>query len=161
MNEMAKLDQLLTEKQMKKLIENGINKGTVYHRIVYSKWDIDKAISTPTDERFTRKRGRRIIHGNRLTDEQVEIAKDNGISITTLTYRLKKGMSVEEAITKKVGGKNKGARRPGKLTKKEREAIFAEPVKKPVKYVKAKPAEWRPSEYAKYLFEHSFAKWRA
>lgn len=159
MNEMAKLDQLLTEKQMKKLIENGINKGTVYHRIVYSKWDIDKAISTPTDERFTRKRGRRIIHGNRLTDEQVEIAKDNGISITTLTYRLKTGMSVEEAITKKVGGKNKGARRPGKLTKKEREVIFTEPVKKPVKYVKAKPAEWKPDPYTFDLFYNMFRKW--
>ena len=29
------------------------------------------------------------------------------------------------------------------------------------KSVPVKPAEWRPSEYAKYLFERSFAKWRA
>ena len=29
------------------------------------------------------------------------------------------------------------------------------------KSVPVKPAEWRPSEYAKFLFEHSFAKWRA
>lgn len=29
------------------------------------------------------------------------------------------------------------------------------------KNVPVKPAEWKPSEYAKYLFEHSFAKWRA
>ncbi|MEK4555571.1 hypothetical protein [Jeotgalicoccus sp. FSL K6-3177] len=154
-----KLEQLLTEKQMKRLIENGIKKATVYHRIMYSKWDIDKAICTPTDERFTRKRGRRIIHGNRLTDEQVEIAKDKGISTTTLTYRLKTGMSVEEAITKKVGRKNKGAKRPGKLTDKERVAIFAEPVKKPVKYVKAKPAEWKPDPYTFDLYYHMFRKW--
>lgn len=29
------------------------------------------------------------------------------------------------------------------------------------KNVPVKPAEWKPSEYAKFLFEHSFAKWRA
>ena len=29
------------------------------------------------------------------------------------------------------------------------------------KNVPVKPAEWKPSEYAKSLFEHSFAKWRA
>lgn len=29
------------------------------------------------------------------------------------------------------------------------------------KNVPVEPAEWKPSEYAKSLFEHSFAKWRA
>lgn len=152
---MSKLEQILTEKQMKRLIESGINKGTVYHRIVYSKWDIDKAISTPADKRFGRKHGYKMMYGNRVTDKQIEIATENGISHVTLSYRLKTGMSVEEAITKKIGGKNKGARRPGKLTAKEREVIFGEPAKKTVKYVKAKPAKWNPSPYVAELFESS------
>lgn len=155
----SKLEQLLNEKQMKRLIENGMSQKTVYHRIMYSKWDIDHAIDTPSDARFGRKDGYKLLHGHKVTDAQLGIAEQNNISIQTLSYRLKTGMSVENAINQEIKPRKNKPRKPGKLTARERALIFGEPSKKTDKYVKAIPEKWKPSPYSADLFNHVFKRW--
>jgi hypothetical protein len=82
----------LTKEHFEQAAKNGIGYHTLYFRVYYYGWDIDKAITAPPSERF----------GNisKLPEEAVQIAKQNGLTRVDIWNRLNTGWTLEDAITK-------------------------------------------------------------
>jgi hypothetical protein len=82
----------LTKEHFEQAKENGIGYYTLYYRVYFYGWEIDKAIQTPPGSRF----------GNvsKLPEEAVQIAKQNGLTRIDIWNRLNTGWTLEEAITK-------------------------------------------------------------
>ena len=94
--------------------ENGISKDTLLSRVRKLGWDVDKAINTPVraKRKFTKeeiktmeeaitkpkKRGRQYVYPEWVYRE----ADKNGISYSALGNRIRRGMSLEEACTRKM-----------------------------------------------------------
>lgn len=93
-----------------------------------------------------------------------QIAEETGeliVNLRFLSSNVAKQRNLKKTLIKLEGEtvivkRTHGAKfAPVPMNDERKEAI------KVFKNVPVKPAEWKPSEYAKYLFEHSFAKWRA
>jgi len=72
--------------------KHGISYDVVRNRIEKMGWEVEKAITTPVEER--KKRENRIYKGKNLK----EYCRDNDLPYTTVLGRIQKGMSVEEAV---------------------------------------------------------------
>ena len=68
--------------------ENGISKDTLLSRVRKLGWDVDKAITTPV--RVKRK----------FTKEEIKTMEENGVDRNTASWRLKRGWTLEETLTK-------------------------------------------------------------
>ncbi|HHT7143432.1 TPA: nucleoside permease [Bacillus cereus] len=80
----------ISEENLQKALNNGINYHTLYSRIKNG-WTIKEAITIP-------------VHEGVITKEEKKIAESNGISYYTAYARINElGMSVEEAITTPLG----------------------------------------------------------
>jgi hypothetical protein len=85
----------LTAEQVETAKKNGIAYATCYKRVYSYGWDVDKAVSEPTGERFGNPREKGFI----FTKTQRETARKNGIKTTTMYERRQRGWSIEEAIS--------------------------------------------------------------
>ena len=130
----------ITDEQYEIAEKNGIRKGTVHNRVTVLNWTVEDAISKPpakgmtfTDEELKLMEKyklsyltvcRRLKAGwsreaafgpkkteNRLSDELIEKAKQNGISYELLYWRKKQCWSDEEASTRKPSQSNKQIRK--------------------------------------------------
>lgn len=81
----------ISDEDYKIAAANGISRNNVTNRVNTLGWSIEKAITTPI------KTYKKTNYG--IKKEQREIAYKNGILRQTLDFRLKNGMSVQEAIT--------------------------------------------------------------
>ena len=85
-----------------------ISPNVIKHRI-HSGWDATSAVMEPIDYK-KRMRGGSLVD----VDPYVSVAKANGISDSTYRYRVKKGMSSEEAASKPLRGRQGGSAKYGK-----------------------------------------------
>lgn len=81
----------ISDEDYKIAAANGVDRKNVSNRVYQLGWSVKKAIITPI------KTYKKTNYG--ITKEQREIAYKNGILRQTLDFRLKKGMSIQEAIT--------------------------------------------------------------
>lgn len=79
-------ERKLTKEHFEIAATNGIKKETVKHRVHYLKWDIQEAITKPTI---------------RKTNSWLDVARSNGINLSTYRSRLCQGWSEEKAATTK------------------------------------------------------------
>ena len=79
-----------TEEEIKTMKENGVDRNTVSCRLQYG-WTLEQALTRP------KKRGRQYVYPEWVYKE----ADKNGISYSALGNRIRRGMSLEEACTKK------------------------------------------------------------
>ena len=79
-----------TEEEIKTMEENGIDRNTASCRLKWG-WTVEEAISKP------KKPGRQYVYPEWVYKE----ANKNGISYSALGNRIRSGMSLEEACTKK------------------------------------------------------------
>lgn len=112
---------------------------------------------------------RRQVYAYYLDDEFItegtmhQIAEVTGEQLVTLNFlssNAAKKRNLRKALIKLEGEtmivkRTHGAKFAPVPTNDERKEAI-----KVFKNVPVQPAEWKPSEYAKSLFEHSFAKWR-
>ena len=96
---------VFTREQIAQAKRNGVSYLTLYARVMYYGWDIDKAINTPTQRRFGNK--------PKLPEEIVQQAAERGITRMDIWNRLNSGWTLEEAITKPV---KRRKRRRGKVS---------------------------------------------
>ena len=99
-----------TEEEIKTMEENGIDRNTASCRLKWG-WTVEEAISKP------KKPGRQYVYPEWVYKE----ANKNGISYSALGNRIRSGMSLEEACTKKTITKLKAleiARKKQKENKK-------------------------------------------
>lgn len=75
--------------------KNGIPQNIVYDRVINGGWDVDKAVSKPVRKK--------------KYSNWIKKAAQNGISRHTFYARVKRGMSLEEAVTKEVMTLNQAA----------------------------------------------------
>lgn len=87
----------LTKAQKQTADSNGINRKTLSSRLTHG-WSIEDAIHTKTQSRYSRKNRTRTIYGVELTEDDINIAKRNGIANKTLQGRFKQGWTKERAI---------------------------------------------------------------
>ena len=93
----------ITDEQYEIGIKNGIKKFTIYSRVYYYGWDIEKAITTPPTKREYKAR--------KYPKKYTDLALENGICLITFYARARKGWSLEDAATvklltnRKTGGK--------------------------------------------------------
>lgn len=80
----------LTKAQKQTADSNGINRKTLSSRLTHG-WSIEDAIHTKTQSRYSRKNRTRTIYGVELTEDDINIAKRNGIVNKTLQGRFKQG----------------------------------------------------------------------
>jgi hypothetical protein len=74
----------------------GLPVDVLYQRVIYQNWPTDKAFSTPV--RSPQQRGKPLVfRGESLTFNEWSLR--TGISVPTLRKRLKKGWSIERALT--------------------------------------------------------------
>lgn len=83
--------------------ENGINKSTFSSRINISNWSVEKAATTPIMDR------REICR--KYPTELYRILEENGISISTFRKRIKRGWTIERAMTEKINSKKETLRK--------------------------------------------------
>ena len=95
--------------------KNGINKNNVQNRVYRWGWSIKKAVSIPV---VNRKRNKYPV-----TKEQKEIAFNNGILRQTLYHRLKRGMSIEQAITMPTLQPTERAKLAGRKSREKRKKL--------------------------------------
>ena len=106
----ARKKRKFTKEEIKIMEENGIDRNTAVCRLNYG-WTVEEAISKP------KKQGRQYIYPEWVYEE----ADKNGISYSALGNRIRRGMSLEEACTKKTITKLKAleiARKKQKENKK-------------------------------------------
>ena len=106
----AREKRKFTKEEIKIMEENGIDRNTAVCRLNCG-WTVEEAISRP------KKRGRQYIYPEWVYEE----ADKNGISYSALGNRIRRGMSLEEACTKKTITKLKAleiARKKQKENKK-------------------------------------------
>ena len=87
----ARKKRKFTKEEIKIMEENGIDRNTTVCRLNYG-WTVEEAISKP------KKQGRQYIYPEWVYEE----ADKNGISYSALGNRIRRGMSLEEACTKKM-----------------------------------------------------------
>ena len=87
----------LTEAQKKTADNNGIKRKTLSSRLKKG-WSIEDAITTKTNSRYSRENRTRTLYGVKLSEKDIEIANNNGISNKTLQGRFKQGWDKERAI---------------------------------------------------------------
>lgn len=87
----------LTKAQKQIADDNGINRNTLGSRLK-KEWTIEEAITTKTSSKYSRKNRKRTLYGVELSEEDIEIAKKNGIANKTLQGRFKQGWDKERAI---------------------------------------------------------------
>ena len=89
---MKEWNPVFTREQIAQAKRNGVSYLTLYARVKYYGWDIDKAINTPPHDRF----------GNDvksiLPAEAVKIAEQNGLSRVDIWNRLNAGWTLERAV---------------------------------------------------------------
>ena len=106
----AREKRKFTKEEIEIMEENGIDRNTAVCRLNYG-WTVEEAISKP------KKQGRQYIYPEWVYEE----ADKNGISYSALGNRIRRGMSLEEACTKKTITKLKAleiARKKQKENKK-------------------------------------------
>ena len=86
----AREKRKFTKEEIEIMEENGIDRNTAVCRLNYG-WTVEEAISKP------KKQGRQYIYPEWVYEE----ANKNGISYSALGNRIRRGMSLEEACTKK------------------------------------------------------------
>lgn len=84
---------MLTDEQRKIAKENGIHSATLWNRVNKLGWDIERAIT----EKYVKQPMN--VKGVEVSDEQLEIALNNGISRKRVHARLYNGWTVEDTIT--------------------------------------------------------------
>lgn len=89
--------QDLTKSQKQIADDNGINRKTLGSRLKNG-WKIEKAITSKTNSKYSRRNRKRTLYGVELSEEDIEIAKKNGIANKTLQGRFKQGWDKERAI---------------------------------------------------------------
>lgn len=87
----------LTERQKQIADSNGINRKTLSSRLSKG-WNIEDAVTTKTHSRYSRRNRTRTLYGVELTEDDIKIAKSNGIAAKTLQGRFKQGWEKERAI---------------------------------------------------------------
>ena len=87
----------LTERQKQIAEENGIKTKTLSSRLSKG-WPIEEAISMQPHERYSRGNRKRTIYGVELSEDDINIARKNGIANKTLQGRFKQGWEKERAI---------------------------------------------------------------
>ena len=87
----------LTERQKQIAEENGIKTKTLSSRLSKG-WPIEEAISMQPHERYSRVNRKRTIYGVELSEDDINIARQNGIANKTLQGRFKQGWTKERAI---------------------------------------------------------------
>jgi hypothetical protein len=132
---------LISEEQVKKAIEIGLNKDVVYQRIWKCKWSVEKALTTPLN------------HKKLITPEQYAIGESNGINRITIATRFYRSKwPIERAITEPV--KERGAKAE-KVEKPKSAHGEIEVSYMPLDELKAKYGEDAGKNYGKKLvYEH-------
>lgn len=85
---------MFTEEEIETARQNGVSYQTLYNRVYGYGWKMEKAISTPVQNRF----------GNpmcQFTEEELAQAKANGVSHSALCNRIRKGWNRKKALTTK------------------------------------------------------------
>lgn len=165
-----KLDRLMTEEQKQRLLESGHRRMTVYQRVISKGWSVDEAIDTPIDPKFTRNKGHFIWGGVKVSAEQVEAAKQNGINTETLRARVTNGMSIEKAITKKLERRTREIdREKERMAAADRWESIKQSINSPQKQKRHllkisldKPVEspkWKIDPYYQFVFDNMFKRW--
>ena len=80
-----------TEEEIKTMEENGVNPNIAAGRMCWG-WNLEEAITKP------KKKGRQYVYPEWVYKE----ANKNGISYSALGNRIRRGMSLEEACTRKM-----------------------------------------------------------
>ena len=96
--EPVRIKREFTEEEIKVMEENGIDRNTAASRM-YLGWTLEEALTRP------KKRGRQRIYPEWVYKE----ADKHGISYTALGNRVRRGMSLEEACTKRLLTKREAA----------------------------------------------------
>lgn len=86
----------LTKAQRETAKSNNIPLDRAHKRIDYG-WDVETAITKPLRKKI--KRGGMTVGDKHVTDEQIRVAEENGISKNAVRLRLYKGMRILDAIT--------------------------------------------------------------
>jgi hypothetical protein len=84
-------NKLFTKEQLNEAYQNGLSYQTLYTRVFCYEWDIDRAIHTPTQNKFGNNQ-------SKFPQETVRIAEQNGISLSALYNRIRRGWTIERAL---------------------------------------------------------------
>lgn len=76
----------LSEEDYQKADRNGLKRKTVFHRVYNANWDVERAVTQPVVQRYTK--------------EQKRLMKENNVSKNVMYHRLRKGMTLEDAISR-------------------------------------------------------------
>ena len=106
----ARKKRKFTKEEIEIMEENGIDRNTAVCRLNYG-WTVEEAITKP------KKKGRQYVYPEWVYKE----ADKNGISYSALGNRIRRGMSLEEACTKKVITKQEALEIGRKKLKESRE----------------------------------------
>ncbi len=90
------MSNMFTKEQLDVAKKHGLTRDSVYKRVRTLGWSVNKAITTPPKP-VTAKDTMKI-KGKFVSEKNIKIALDNGIGKRTLASRLRRGMSVEDAI---------------------------------------------------------------
>ena len=88
----------LTSEHYTEALANGVSRATLYKRVVKMGWDVERAITTKVKKSLSDRNTKQTI----FSREQLRGADEKGISRATLYSRIKKGLSVEEALSKPI-----------------------------------------------------------
>lgn len=100
--------------------ENGIVYTTFQWRVNYRGWDYERAATEPLEDKAEHAR-HAYSHCRKYPLSILELAKQNGVQYQTFRYRVKHGMSLEEAATKPP----MTMREIGLMTKDKRQRSYA------------------------------------
>lgn len=103
------MDEFLTEEHYLTAEANGISRKNAYQRWYHYGWEIERAITEPLQ-----------IQNQSEWMEWKDIAQKNGVYVSLFWYRLRQGMTPEQAATipvKKRGNYQKSPRKRGKYAK--------------------------------------------
>lgn len=87
----------MTAEQQEIAAANNLTQQTISYRVTRKGETLDQAISYPA-----KGGGVRMIHGKRITEEEIDLAERNGIIWNTLKHRIYAGWSVQKAITEPI-----------------------------------------------------------
>ena len=90
-------------------IENGISKKTFMSRVNTCKWSEEKAATTTVQEKGKIRR--------KYPDELYHVLKQNDISVQAFHKRIKRGWTIERAMTEKINSKQETIRKMGDKSK--------------------------------------------
>lgn len=90
------MSNMFTKEQLDIAKKHGLTRDNVYRRVKFLDWTIEKAITTPPKSLLPKET--MTIQGKFVSKENLEIAYKNGIAKKTVVSRLRRGLSVEEAI---------------------------------------------------------------